>query len=387
MPTATELLSTLVAFPTLSRESNLPLIDFVESYLADYAISARRVYSADGGRANLYATIGPADRGGICLSGHSDVVPVAGQPWHSDPFILTRRDGRFYGRGSADMKGYLACVLAMVPHFIKATRGVDATPVHIAISYDEEIGCVGVRGLLAQLADDGARPTGCIIGEPTLMRVATAHKGKSAWRCSVQGQAAHSSQNHLGVNAIDYAAELVLFLSRRGREWRSGELDYRYEPPWSTVQVGTIRGGSAVNVVPDSCEFDFEIRPLPHSDHHLLADDLGRVARAMLPDMRQVAAGADILLRPLAEYPGLRDDGTLDALKYRCAHALGQEGYDSLAFGTEAGLFQKVGIPTVVCGPGSIAQAHKADEYIEEAQLELCQRFLAQVVDNQVRRL
>ncbi|MEA9391895.1 acetylornithine deacetylase [Acerihabitans sp. TG2] len=380
MPTAIELLSTLVAFPTLSLDSNLPLIDFVESYLADYTINARRVYSADGGRANLYATIGPADRGGICFSGHSDVVPVAGQPWCSDPFILTRRDGRLYGRGSADMKGYLACVLAMVPHFIKATRGKDATPVHIAISYDEEIGCVGVRGLLAELANDDARPTACIIGEPTLMRVATAHKGKSAWRCSVQGQAAHSSQNHLGVNAIDYAAELVLFLLRRGREWRSGELDRRYDPPWSTVQVGTIHGGSAVNVVPDHCEFDFEIRPLPHSAHHLLANELARFGRAMLPEMHQVAAGADILLRSLADYPGLCDDGTLDPLKHRCAHVLGQKGFDSLAFGTEAGLFQGVGIPTVVCGPGSITQAHKADEYVDETQLDLCQRFLAQVV-------
>ncbi|NDL63345.1 acetylornithine deacetylase [Acerihabitans arboris] len=380
MSDAIELLSTLVGFPTLSRHSNLDLVDFVESYLAGYGIASRRVYSADGGRANLYATIGPMDRGGICLSGHSDVVPAEGQPWRSDPFILTRRDNRLYGRGSADMKGFLACVLAMAPRFIQATRAADARPVHIAISYDEEIGCVGVRGLLDELSRDQARPTGCIIGEPTLMRVATAHKGKSAWRCQVQGQAAHSSQNHLGVNAIDYAAELVLFLRNQGRLWRNGENDTRYDPPWSTVQVGTIHGGSAVNVVPDRCEFDFEIRPLPHTHHHLLASDLGHFARGLLPEMRQVAGGADIRLEQQSEYPGLRDDGSLDELKQSCAGALGQASFDSLSFGTEAGLFQQAGIPTVVCGPGSIIQAHKADEYVTVEQLALCQAFLGKVV-------
>ncbi|WP_413742903.1 acetylornithine deacetylase [Sodalis sp. RH15] len=380
MGTAIELLSALVAFPTLSRRSNLELIDFVESYLADYGIGARRVYSEDGSRANLYATIGPADRGGICLSGHSDVVPADGQPWSSDPFTLLRRGDRLYGRGSADMKGYLACVLAMVPRFIEATRAADARPVHIAISYDEEIGCVGVRGLLDELALDGARPTGCIIGEPTLMRIATAHKGKSAWHCRVRGQAAHSSQNHLGVNAIEYAAELMLFLRSQGRDWRHDCRDNRYDPPWSTVQVGTVRGGSAVNIVPDSCEFDFEIRPLPGTRHHLLAEALGAYAKRLLPEMRTVSAAADILLERRAEYPGLLDDGSLDALKHSCAGALGQEGFDSLSFGTEAGLFQQAGIPTVVCGPGSINQAHKADEYVDIEQLEQCRRFLGKIV-------
>ncbi len=379
MRTAIDLLSALVGFPTLSRQSNLGLIDFVESYLADYGIGARRVYSEDGGRANLYATLGPVDRGGICLSGHSDVVPADGQPWSSDPFTLLRRGNRLYGRGSADMKGYLACVLAMVPRFIEATRAAGARPVHIAISYDEEIGCVGVRGLLDELLLDGACPTGCIIGEPTLMRVATAHKGKSAWHCRVQGQAAHSSQNHLGVNAIEYAAELVLFLRNRGRDWRQGGHDNRYDPPWSTVQVGTIGGGSAVNIVPESCEFEFEIRPLPGTQHHLLAAELDVFAKRLLPEMRAVSTRADILLEQRADYPGLSDDGSLDALKRSCAGALGQDGFDSLSFGTEAGLFQQAGIPTVVCGPGSITQAHQADEYVDIDQLAQCQRFLARV--------
>lgn len=380
MSDAIELLTRLVSFPTLSRRSNLDLIDFVEDYLSGYGVAARRCYSPDGTRANLYATIGPNSRGGICLSGHSDVVPTEGQPWNSDPFALTARENRLYGRGSADMKGYLACVLAMTPHFIQATRRADALPVHIAISYDEEIGCVGVRGLLDQLAHDEARPISCIIGEPTMMRIATAHKGKSAWKCRVQGQAAHSSQNHLGVNAIDYAAELVLFLRNRGVRFRHEGVDARYDPPWSTVQVGVISGGSAVNVVPDRCEFEFEIRPLPQTGHDNLATELTQFAQELITDMRRVSPGADIRLEPQSAYPGLQDDGSLEALKRRCAGALGQDTFDSLSFGTEAGLFQQAGIPTVVCGPGSITVAHKADEYVTVEQLELCQSFLARVV-------
>ncbi|MGY4575675.1 acetylornithine deacetylase ArgE, partial [Ewingella americana] len=260
MQTVVDILSKLVSFNTISLQSNLAMIDYIDTYLADYGIAARRVYSEDGLRANLYATIGNPQRGGICFSGHSDVVPVEGQPWSQDPFVLTARDGRLYGRGSADMKGYLACVLALVPEFIEATRHPDAAPVHIAVSYDEEIGCVGVRGLLDELSRDAVRPSGCIVGEPTLMKVATAHKGKSAWRCAVHGQAAHSSQPDLGVNAIEIAAELVTFLRQQGKGWQQEAGDARYDPPWSTVQVGTIKGGTAVNVVPDHCEFDFEIR-------------------------------------------------------------------------------------------------------------------------------
>ncbi|WP_411570459.1 acetylornithine deacetylase [Pectobacterium cacticida] len=382
MPSSTDILATLVGFPTLSRQSNLPLIDYVESYLADYAIPVRRVYSEDGRCANLYATIGPQDRGGICLSGHSDVVPVAGQPWTSDPFTLTRRGDRLYGRGTADMKGFIACVLASVPEFIHATRKRDACPVHIAISYDEEVGCVGVRGLLSQLKEDGARPTGCIIGEPTLMRVATAHKGKSAWRCHIHGQAAHSSHPQAGVNAIEYAAELVLFLRQRSRDWQRGEQNASYHPSWSTVQVGVMSGGTAVNVVPDYCQFDFEIRPLPGTHHHLLADELAVFAQEQLvPEMRRVAAQGDIHLEPLAAYPGLQDDGSLQALKALCSAALGRHpSFDTLSFGTEAGLFQQAGIPAIVCGPGSITEAHKADEFIALDQLAQCQTFLQRVV-------
>ncbi len=236
MQHVTELLADLVRFRSISRQSNLDLIGYVEHYLKGFGVASRRVYSADGERANLYATIGPKDRGGICLSGHCDVVPVEGQPWSSDPFALVERDGRLYGRGTSDMKGFLACVLATVPHFVER---VTDTPIHIAISYDEEIGCVGVRGLLETLAQDGARPTGCIIGEPTGMRLATAHKGKRAYRCCVRGLAGHSAEPQLGVNAIEYAAELVSFLRSSGRALQTGTLARR--PLRSAVLDGANR--------------------------------------------------------------------------------------------------------------------------------------------------
>jgi acetylornithine deacetylase len=380
MPNAVELLAKLVGFRSISRQSNLDLIDYVETYLSGFGVASRRVYSADGARANLYATIGPKDRGGICLSGHSDVVPVEGQPWTSDPFTLLERDGgRLYGRGTSDMKGFLACVLATVPHFVEH---VTDTPIHIAISYDEEIGCVGVRGLIEELAKDAAKPTGCIIGEPTGMRVASAHKGKSAYRCCVRGLAGHSAAPQLGVNAIEYAAELVAFLRNSGRALQTGDSrDARYDPPYSTVQTGKIAGGVAVNVVPDRCEFDFEIRELPGEDGARVVGDLTRFATdTLLPEMKRVSADAAIELEPLATYPGLKDDASSAALKALCGSLLGDTGEMTLSFGTEGGLFQSIGIPAVVCGPGLISRAHKADEYVTVEELKDCLSFLERLV-------
>jgi acetylornithine deacetylase len=380
MPNAIELLAELVSFRTISRQSNLELIGYVETYLSGFGVASRRVYSADGARANLYATIGPKDRGGICLSGHSDVVPVEGQPWSSDPFVLVERDeGRLYGRGTSDMKGFLACVLATVPHFVER---VTDTPIHLAISYDEEIGCVGVRGLIEELAQDAAKPTGCIIGEPTGMRVASAHKGKSAYRCCVRGLAGHSAAPQLGVNAIEYAAELVTFLRNSGRALQSGDsCDARYDPPYSTVQTGKIDGGVAVNVVPDHCEFDFEIRELPGEDGARVVDEFTRYASStLLPEMKRVAADAAIELEPLSAYPGLKDDASSAALKALCRNLLGDTGEMTLSFGTEGGLFQSIGIPAVVCGPGLISRAHKADEYVTVDELKDCMSFLERLV-------
>lgn len=381
---AIDLLRTLVAFPTLSRQSNLELIDFVRAYLADLGVASRLVYNAERSRANLYATIGPATRGGLCLSGHSDVVPVTGQPWTSDPFTLVEREGRLIGRGSADMKGYIACVLASVPGFL-ASAHARTVPIHIAISYDEEIGCVGVRDLLAELADDPAKPIGCIIGEPTSMRAAVAHKGKHAYRCGVHGLAGHSSQPEKGVNAIEYAAQMIAHLRGIGREiQRDGPFDTTFAPPYTTIQTGTVKGGVAVNVVPDHCVFDFEIRQLPGDDGAAHARRLRQFAmEQLLDDMRAVHPESAIELTVLSAYPGLVDQ-TGDAasrLKAVCGNALGlgELGRHALSFGTEGGLFQEIGIPTLVCGPGSIDQAHKADEFVEISQMAACCAFLARL--------
>ena len=380
MLTVIDILTRLVSFKTLSLQPNIELIDYVESYLARWGVTARRIYSEDGQRASLYATLGTTERGGICFSGHSDVVPVSGQPWQSDPFVLRESEGRYYGRGSADMKGYLACVLALVPEWSIITRQPRACPIHIAISYDEEIGCVGVRGLLEQLAGEANRPAACIIGEPTMMQVATAHKGKRAWRCCIRGQAAHSSQPQLGVNAIEYAAELIHYLRQISRQWQQETGDRRYTPPYSTLQVGTIQGGTALNVVADHCTFDFEVRPLPGSCDAALPEMLVGRAQDLEPEMQEISPAAGIQLTEQVSYPGLKDDESLDSLKVLCAAALDSTQVIALSFGTEAGLFQAAGIPTVVCGPGSITVAHKADEYIEREQLEQCVDFLRKIV-------
>jgi acetylornithine deacetylase len=277
------------------------------------------------------------------------------------------------------MKGFLACVLAAVPHFVEHATN---TPIHIAISYDEEIGCVGVRSLIEELARDTAKPIGCIIGEPTGMRIAAAHKGKSAYRCCVKGLAGHSATPHLGVNAIEYAAELVSFLRSNARALQSdGAADPRYDPPYSTVQTGKITGGVAVNVVPDHCEFDFEIRELPGEDGARLVDALRRFATGtLLPEMKRVAPDAAIELEPLAAYPGLRDDASSSALKTLCGGLLDDKGEMTLSFGTEGGLFQSIDIPTIVCGPGLISRAHKADEFVTLDELRACTSFLERLV-------
>ncbi len=255
-----DLLATLIAFDTRSSQSNLALIGFVRGHLAEHGVESTLVCD-DTGKANLYATIGPADRPGLCLSGHTDVVPATGQPWKVPPFEMTRGVDRVFGRGTADMKGFVAAVLASVPRFVETVRDV---PIHLAFSYDEEVGCRGVRGLIDRLATAPVKPLACVIGEPTRMQVAIAHKGKRAYRCCVKGLAGHSALTHLGVNAVDFAAELVTFLRRTANDLRTyGERDPEFDPPYTTVHTGTFNGGIALNVVPDSAQVEFEIRNLP----------------------------------------------------------------------------------------------------------------------------
>jgi acetylornithine deacetylase len=370
-----ELLATLVGFDTTSSKSNLALIAFVEDYLKSHGIGSLRVPSPDGLKADLFATIGGSGNGGIGLSGHSDCVPVEGQHWASDPFTLTARSGKLYGRGACDMKGFLACALASVPLF--KTRDLKE-PVHLIISYDEEVGCTGVRPLIARIGEDLPRPRAIIVGEPTSMRVIDAHKRIDAYRTVVHGREAHSSLPALGVNAISAAAALVCELDRIGAEVAKRENDPRFEPPYSTMMVGTIKGGTAGNIVPKNCEFQWQVRSLPQAKPGEAQRDLAAFAKSLLPKMKQVTKEAAIETASLNTTPafvaGTGSEAVALALKLT-----GTDETHAVSYTTEAGLFEEAGCPSVICGPGDIAQAHAADEFVSIEQLDACMEFLAKL--------
>lgn len=369
------LLASLIGFDTTSRESNLQLIEFAQNYLRGLGVNCELIFNEERSKANLFASIGPTDRPGVVLSGHTDVVPVDGQAWTVPPFALTERDGKLYGRGSADMKGYIACVLAAVPRLLASDLQL---PVHIALSYDEEVGCLGVRSLLADLAKRAHKPLLCIIGEPTELKPVLGHKGKLAMRCDVHGAACHSAYAPLGVNAIEYAAELIGELGRIGSRLRDQQ-DPRFDPPYSTVQTGIIGGGKALNIVPADCRFDFEVRALPAHDPREVASQLQEYAQQqLLPRMRAVHADSAIAFTELSTYPGLLTDEHSKAAQL-VAHCCGSNQFGTVAFGTEGGLFDAIGIPTVVCGPGSMDQGHKPDEFVSVAQLAACDEMLARL--------
>ncbi|WP_281719100.1 acetylornithine deacetylase [Pandoraea apista] len=368
------LLERLIGFATVSRDSNLAMIEFIRDYLGQQGVQSELFYNDERTKANLFATIGPQDRGGIVLSGHTDVVPVDGQAWTVDPFCLVEKDGRLYGRGTADMKGFLASVLAAVPHFIGRELQM---PVHLAFSYDEEIGCLGVRPMLAEIAKRPHKPVLCLIGEPTALKPVLGHKGKLAMRCCVKGAPCHSAYAPYGVNAIQYAAKLINCLEEIGDELAQPEHhDTRFDPPYSTVQTGVIKGGRALNIVPAECEFDFEVRALPGFDANRVADALQRYAdEDLLPRMQAIKPDTGIRLIPLSAYPGLATPPDSDAARL-LATLSGSDDFGTVAFGTEGGLFNEVGIPTVVCGPGSMDQGHKPDEFVSVEQLAGCDAML-----------
>ncbi|GLK74408.1 acetylornithine deacetylase [Ancylobacter dichloromethanicus] len=372
--TTEELLAYLVAFDTTSRNSNLDLIAFVRDYLGAFGIESTLVPSAAGDKASLFATIGPAGVGGVCLSGHSDVVPVDGQPWSTDPFTLTPKDDRLYGRGACDMKGFLACCLAQVPQMLAAKL---ATPIHLLVSYDEEIGCTGVVPAVRRLGDDLPLPRACIVGEPTSMRVVDAHKSGIAYVTTVTGREAHSSMPQLGANAIFAAAELIGELDRMRAELvAAGDPSGRFDPPNTTLQVTVVNGGTAGNIVPRECAIRWNVRGLPGLDETVLLDRLERFGRAnVLPRLRETAPEAAITTDFVYKVPPLspQTGSEAETLALRLA---GQNRTYTVAYGTEGGHFQAQGIPTIICGPGSIDQAHKPDEYIEVSQLRACERFL-----------
>jgi len=373
-----ELLDRLVSFDSPSRNSNLGLIEIIRLYLAEHGVPCELVYDDSGTKANLYATLGPQDRAGIALLGHTDVVPVDGQTWSSDPFRLHCSDGRYYGRGTCDMKGFIAAVLGFVPRWMNTTLN---TPLHLCFTYDEEVGCLGVRRLLGELKHRAVRPRLAIVGEPTEMRVITAHKGKPSRRCHVHGHACHSSLAPQGVNAVQYAAHLIVLLDRLAAEKvEQGPFDHDFDVPFSTVHTGVVSGGTALNIVPADCSFDFEIRNLPGDDPEPLLDILERRAEELRQIMRRISPEADIQFEPLSAFAAL--DMAPGAEVVTLAKGLvGANGHGKVAFGTEAGLMAEAGIPAVVCGPGSIAQAHKPDEFVSADQLALCERFLDRLTE------
>jgi len=374
-----EILADLIAFPTVSREQNRDLIDYLQRFLVGLGASLTLYPDRKGSKANLFATIGPLDRPGVMLSGHTDVVPVDGQSWNSDPFRLRQDNGNYYGRGAADMKGFLACALNAAER--AAARRL-TTPLHLAFSYDEEIGCVGVRSMIDGLALTQLRPLFCIIGEPTSMQVATGHKGKMALVAQCTGHAAHSALAPSGLNAIHLASDFITALRRRqSLIAETGRRDEAYEVPYSTIHVGVIQGGVALNIVPSDCRLDFEIRTLGDDNGAAILASIQQDADAIADAERGRFPAAAITLTQVNEYPGLAMPADDPAVAIAQSLA-GANHLVKLAFGAEAGLFhQRLGIPTVVCGPGSMDQGHKPDEYVSAEQLGLCDRMLDRLLD------
>jgi acetylornithine deacetylase len=378
MPRTEQLLETLVGLDTTTRGSNLELISFVEDLLDEHGVPHERVPSPDGTKANLIARIGPAVEGGVVLSAHTDCVPVAGQPWTRDPFRLQQSGSRLYGRGTTDMKGFLAVVLA-------GLDGLDAAdlrrPVLLALSYDEEIGTVGCPSLVERLLATQPRPAAVIVGEPTEMRPVTAHKGIRAFTTTVHGRDAHSSQPHKASNAVAAAARIATFIDELAIREREAARDGRFDPPYTSFNVATIAGGQAINIVPRRCEIEWEYRPVPADDSEAFRDEVEEHIRAaVLPRLRADTGAGDVethaaaLVRAMAS----EERGVAEPLVRRLT---GYEGPDqTVAFGTDGGHFQAAGLSSVVCGPGSIDQAHQPDEYIEVEQLRACERLLASLI-------
>lgn len=370
-------LEKLVSFDTTSRNSNLALIECVRDALATQGIQAELMRSPDGDKANLFATLPAQDgstEGGIVLSGHTDVVPVDGQQWDTDPFTLVEREARLYGRGSCDMKGFIAASLALVPEFLAMPR---AKPIHLAFSYDEEVGCAGAPVMINALKLRGAKFDGCVVGEPTSMQVVVAHKGINLYRCRVHGKAAHSSLTPRGSNAIEYAARLICRIRDIADHFKAhGPYDEFYDVPFTTMTTNQIQGGIAVNTIPEFCEFAYEFRNLPGMPVDGIQSQVEAYVREeLLPRMRSEYAEARIDIEAGASAPAL--EASEEAAITQLVRALtADQDKRKVAYGTEAGLFHNAGIPTVVCGPGSIEQAHKPNEFVELSQLDACERFL-----------
>ena len=374
-----EILERLISFPTVSRDSNLDLISYVSDFLEERGIRTHRVFNDEHSKANLFASVGPAGKSGVMLSGHTDVVPVDGQDWSVDPFCMSFRGGRFYGRGTADMKGFVAC--AMRAAAIAARRTLK-TPLWLSFSYDEEIGCIGVRRLIDEMSAEGMHPRMCIVGEPTSMRVANGHKGKTSLQATCRGREAHTAYAPKALNALHLACDLVSVLRQAQARIRTdGVTDSGYEIPYTTIHAARITGGMAPNIVPGHSKVDFEIRNIARDDPADIIAGLEAEAGKLVNSARELASEAEITIRSLNSYPGL-DTPPDDPASLFVQSLVGQQVADKVAFGTEGGLFARdLDTPAVICGPGSMDQGHKPDEYVEADQIGLCEQMMFRLVD------
>jgi acetylornithine deacetylase len=377
---AVDILATLVAFDTTSRRSNLELVQWVEQYLAHLDIPSRRVPNADGTKSNLLASIGPAVEGGIVLSGHTDVVPVDGQPWSSDPWVLTERDGRLYGRGTCDMKGFLALALAAAPDLAKATL---SKPVHLAFSYDEEVGCLGAPDMIEVIATDLPRPALVVVGEPTDMVAVRAHKGIASFKVTVTGREAHSSLTHLGVSANMVAIKLMAMLVELSEKLEhEADPSSPFTPKGATLTIGQVNGGTAVNILARECVFIFDLRTPAGMDPLALLTDFFAVAAAMDAQIKAKAPEGGVLVERRSLTPAFapEENGVAEAFARRLA---GDNGPARVVpYAAEAGQFQGAGFSTVICGPGSIDQAHQPDEYVEISQMQRGAAFMRRLIED-----
>lgn len=376
-----DLLRTLVGFDTTSSKSNKDLIDWVANYLRDFGIEPFVQHGHEPGKFNLLATIGPADVPGVMLAGHSDVVPVTDQNWTSDPFTLTERDGRLHGRGSSDMKAYIACALACVPRF---QREQLRTPVHIALSYNEETDMQGMRVLTRHFDAMPVRPAVCVIGEPTMMQVVVAHKGAAIYQVRVRGRPMHSSLRHRGVSAVEVAAEIITYINALQRSLQGGEANRAFEFPYTSLHVGQIQGGTAHNITARECTFSFEVRAMPGTSATGILNHVRDYCNGtLLPAMRAISEECSITIEEVIDAPALEDSGNRH-LARAIMPLCGCASPHRVSFATEGGILQSVGIPTVICGPGDIQVAHRADEYVEPEQLARCNDFLWSLCDRLV---
>ncbi len=379
-----EWLKRLIGFDTVSRHSNLALIEEVQAYCESLGLSPVLTFNEDSSKANLFVTIAAGNdseqqltSGGIVLSGHTDVVPVDGQDWDSNPFEAVIRGDKLYGRGACDMKGFIASALSLMPKAVALSKqGSLAKPLHLALSFDEEVGCLGAPLMLEELKLRGIRPDYCIVGEPSSMKMVIAHKGIAVFRCSVQGKSAHSSLTHQGVNAISYAAKLIGFIDElAGQLAQSNQADPLFDVPYSTLSIGTIKGGTATNIVPNLCEFTFDYRNLPTMGTADILPAIKQKISELNQQMQQVDVNTGISIEQLESVPAMTDSES-EALQQLIAGLVNCSARHKVAYATEGGQFTNAGIPTVICGPGSIEQAHKANEFVELEQLAKCDVFL-----------